>query len=105
MNTIDTVILAFFVQPGPQELMLVGMIALLLFGKRLPEVARNLGKGFSEFKKGMNSFQDEVRKADNDVHRNIDYSGSNTSSNADRPESDLDETEDDFAAPKMELDD
>ena len=104
MSTIDTCILAFFVQPGPQELMLVGMIALLLFGKRLPEVARNLGKGFSEFKKGMNSFQDEVRKADSDVHRNIDYSGTNTSSNADRPTSDL-EDDDEFAAPKMQLDD
>ena len=91
-------------QPGPQELMVVGLIALLLFGKRLPEVARNLGKGFSEFKKGMNSFQDEVRNAENDAKRNIDYSGSSTSSDADRPASDLDDADDDFVAPQMQLD-
>jgi TatA/E family protein of Tat protein translocase len=32
----------------------VGFIALLLFGSRLPHVARNLGKGINEFKKGLN---------------------------------------------------
>ena len=39
--------------PGPMEMMIIGVIALLLFGKRLPEVARSLGKGFVEFKKGI----------------------------------------------------
>ncbi|MHC4392100.1 MAG: Sec-independent protein translocase subunit TatA/TatB, partial [Planctomycetota bacterium] len=34
------------------ELAVLGVIALLVFGKRLPEVARSLGKGVSEFKKG-----------------------------------------------------
>ena len=46
---------------GPPELIVFGIIALLLFGKRLPEVARNLGKGLTEFKKGMRGFEDEVR--------------------------------------------
>ena len=45
------------------ELLIVGMIALLLFGKRLPEVARSLGKGIVEFKKGMAGIEDEVRTA------------------------------------------
>jgi sec-independent protein translocase protein TatA len=46
---------------GTPELIIFGIIALLLFGKRLPEVARSLGKGLTEFKKGMRGFEDEVR--------------------------------------------
>jgi len=38
---------------GPMELMIVGVIAVLLFGKRLPEVGRSMGKGIVEFKKGL----------------------------------------------------
>lgn len=55
-------IIAFF-SPGPMELMVVGVIALLLFGKRLPEVARSLGKGLVEFKKGIRGIEDEVDSA------------------------------------------
>jgi len=45
---------------SPMELMIVGGIALLLFGSRLPEVARGLGKSVIEFKKGINGIQDEI---------------------------------------------
>lgn len=39
---------------GFQEVLLLLVIALLLFGaRRLPEVGRSLGKAISEFKKGM----------------------------------------------------
>ncbi len=44
----------------PIELIIVGVVALLLFGKRLPEVARSLGKGITEFKKGVRGIDDEV---------------------------------------------
>ncbi|MEX0726524.1 MAG: twin-arginine translocase TatA/TatE family subunit [Planctomycetaceae bacterium] len=37
-------------------------IALLLFGKRLPEVARNLGRGITEFKGGLRDLDSEVQK-------------------------------------------
>jgi sec-independent protein translocase protein TatA len=47
---------------GVPEMLLVGFIALLLFGKRVPEVMRSLGRGISEFKKGLTSVQDEIRR-------------------------------------------
>jgi len=43
--------------------MVVGLVALLLFGRRLPEVAKSLGKGIVEFKKGLRSVEDEVHRA------------------------------------------
>lgn len=55
-----TPILAFGFAPGPFEMAVFGVIALLLFGKRLPEVARSLGKGIVEFKKGVRGIEDEV---------------------------------------------
>jgi sec-independent protein translocase protein TatA len=44
---------------GPMELLIVMGIAVLLFGKRLPEVGRSLGRGIVEFKKGLNGVGDE----------------------------------------------
>jgi sec-independent protein translocase protein TatA len=52
--------IAFIGSLGPAEMLFVGMIALLLFGKKLPEVARSLGKGVIEFKKGLRGIEDDV---------------------------------------------
>ncbi len=48
----------------PWTYALVALVALLLFGKRLPEVGRSLGKGIAEFKKGLHDVQDEMMKED-----------------------------------------
>jgi sec-independent protein translocase protein TatA len=57
----------FAILPGinPMEMMVFGIIALLLFGKRLPEVARSLGKGITEFKRGIKGVEDEFRGGGN----------------------------------------
>ncbi|MFM7128385.1 MAG: twin-arginine translocase TatA/TatE family subunit [Isosphaeraceae bacterium] len=55
--------LAFLPNLGPMELLIVGGIALLIFGNRLPSVARSVGKSLVEFKKGMNEIEDEVKNA------------------------------------------
>jgi len=46
-----------------QELLVFGIIAVLLFGSRLPSVARSLGKSIVEFKKGMNDLSSELKSS------------------------------------------
>lgn len=48
---------------GHAELLMVGVVALLLFGSRLPEVARSMGRSLTEFKKGIQGVQDEFNDA------------------------------------------
>ncbi|RUL89585.1 twin-arginine translocase TatA/TatE family subunit [Tautonia sociabilis] len=48
---------------GPWELAVIGMVSLLIFGNRLPSVMRSLGKSVVEFKKGMNSIEEELDEA------------------------------------------
>ena len=55
--------LAFFQNFGMFEMVLLGGLGLLLFGKRLPEVGRSLGRSIVEFKKGLKGVEDEVEEA------------------------------------------
>jgi sec-independent protein translocase protein TatA len=52
---------------GPSELVLVAIVAVLLYGERLPEVARNFGKNFVEFKKSIQGIREEFEAAAHDV--------------------------------------
>lgn len=52
--------LALIPNLGPMEIIAILVIALLLFGKRLPEVGRSLGKGIVEFKKGIKGVEEEI---------------------------------------------
>ena len=60
MLSFNIPLLFAFFSPGLPEMLIVGVVALLLFGKRLPEVARSLGRSMVEFKKGMSSIEHEV---------------------------------------------
>ena len=44
---------------GVQEMMILLIIGVLLFGRKLPEVGRYLGKGIVEFKKGIKGLEDD----------------------------------------------
>jgi sec-independent protein translocase protein TatA len=43
----------------------IAIIGLLLFGKRLPEVGRSIGRGIVEFKKGLQGIEEDVNQAGN----------------------------------------
>lgn len=48
---------------GAQEILLILLIVILLFGARkIPEIARGLGRSVSEFKKGIREVDEEIKK-------------------------------------------
>jgi len=53
----------FFGPPGWGELLVLGMLGLLIFGKRLPEIGKSVGRGIVEFKKGLSGLEDDVKNA------------------------------------------
>ena len=46
--------------PGPFELMIIAGLALLIFGKRLPSVGRNLALGIRGFQQGLKDDSDQT---------------------------------------------
>ncbi len=52
-----------FGMPGGIEWIIILIVALLIFGKRLPEVMKSMGKGIVEFKKGVKGVEDDVEDA------------------------------------------
>ena len=74
---------------GTTELLLIGGLALLLFGgKKLPEMMRGLGQGVREFKKGVNDINPELDnpEAQNDTESTENSSKQDTPANQDNGE-------------------
>ncbi len=58
---------------GFTEILLILFVVLILFGaKRLPELARSIGKAVSEFKKGLNEIKSDVEHSDAEPAKNAD---------------------------------
>lgn len=55
---------------GPQELIIIGGLAVMMFGKNLPDVAKKLGKSYSQFRKGLADMQAQLQVDDIDVTSN-----------------------------------
>jgi len=63
------------------EFLIVGVIAILLFGKRLPEVAKSLGAQYRELKRGLAEFHSQVDFSDS-TPSNSNYASSSRTSSA-----------------------
>jgi sec-independent protein translocase protein TatA len=62
--------LAFIGPLGTGEMIMIFIIVLLLFGaKKLPELARGVGKSMGEFKKAREEFEHEITRSAEEVNR------------------------------------
>jgi sec-independent protein translocase protein TatA len=63
MTTTISSILLFLGGVGAQEILLIGVVVLVLFGaKKIPEFMKGLGKGVKEFKDGIADVKADVEK-------------------------------------------
>ena len=83
----------FFGTPGITELIVIGVLAVLLFGSKLPEVARSLGSSYQQFRKGLSDIQSSIKEDMDSVKNSVDL----------LPDySDFNEDNDEPSAPKFE---
>jgi len=64
------------------EMIILFVVALLLFGKRLPEVAKTVGKGVADFKKGLAGIDDHLRTS---VHAPYHAGGHSSATSSSTP--------------------
>lgn len=57
---------------GPVELAIFGVVAVVLFGGNLPDVARKLGASYASLRSSLSDVQREFRMAQNEVTNTID---------------------------------
>lgn len=50
---------------GTMEWVIIMIVVLLVFGKRLPDVMKSLGKGIVEFKKGIKGVEEDIEQSSN----------------------------------------
>jgi len=80
-----------------QEIIIVALVVLLLFGaKKIPEVARGLGKGLSEFKKAADDIKREINESVPDVKKEINEIGKDIKKSSDELIDDFKEFKDDI---------
>lgn len=85
--------LAMFGFPAGSEWIIIGGFALLIFGRRLPDVARSIGKSIVEFKKGLRDVKDDIDQrskieaSSNNALEDKSNSNSSNSESSTKPES------------------
>jgi len=61
-----------FWTPGPLELIVILVVAILIFGRRLPEIARSMGQSIFEFKRGIKEAAKMKDDVADDIKRSCD---------------------------------
>lgn len=56
-----------FGMPGHIEIIIIGIVAILLFGSRLPSLARGFGQSIVEFRKGFREIEKECLELEKDI--------------------------------------
>jgi len=87
---------------GPAELIIIGVVAVLLFGKNLPDVARKLGNSYEKFRKGLQDIKNEVNETvREDTTSSGGYSGGGYSGdNGGASDSSSEYDQDDYEQPR-----
>ncbi len=57
---------------GPEMIMIFAIVLLLFGAKKLPQLARGVGKSMGEFKKAKQEFEDEIKSASDDAEKEWD---------------------------------
>ena len=52
---------------GWPEMAVIGVVAVLIFGRRLPQIGRSMGQGLIEFKKGLRGERDDANASAGDA--------------------------------------
>ena len=79
---------------GPTEMIVIGVVAVLLFGGKLPEVAKQFGSTYQQFRNGLHDMQQQFRMAEYEAKRNLSVD--------DTPEtSGVDEEDEESAGPSV----
>ena len=80
-----------------QEIVILGLAVLILFGsKKIPEMARGLGKGMREFRKAADDIKRELNQNVPDIKSGLDDIGKNIKDSAEDLKDDFKKFKDDL---------
>ncbi len=63
LDSMSNVTLALLGPLGWPEILVLVLLGVLIFGRRLPELGKSIGKGIVELKKGLTGIEDDVKYA------------------------------------------